>query len=86
MIMNTFQYEWLFRIFASVFFATLIGYERHRSYKEAGVRTHVLVALSTCLMMIISKYGFFRYGKDRRFAYCGRRRIRYLFSGCRHHL
>lgn len=59
MIMNTFQYEWLFRIFASVFFATLIGYERHRSYKEAGVRTHVLVALSTCLMMIISKYGFF---------------------------
>ena len=57
--MITFQYEWLLRILASVFSATLIGYERHRSYKEAGVRTHVLVALSTCLMMIISKYGFF---------------------------
>ncbi|MBR4462559.1 MAG: MgtC/SapB family protein [Erysipelotrichaceae bacterium] len=39
-------------------FATLIGYERHRSFKEAGVRTHVLVALSTCLLMIVSKYGF----------------------------
>lgn len=60
--MNTFQYEWLLRILASVFFATFIGYERHRSYKEAGVRTHVLVALSTCLLMIISKYGFFDVG------------------------
>ncbi|MBR0420745.1 MAG: MgtC/SapB family protein [Erysipelotrichaceae bacterium] len=39
-------------------FATIIGYERHRSYKEAGVRTHVLVAISTCILMIISKYGF----------------------------
>ena len=56
--MNTFQYEWLLRIVASMVFATIIGYERHRSYKEAGVRTHVLVALSTCLLMIISKYGF----------------------------
>lgn len=57
--MNIFRFEWLLRILASVFSATLIGYERYRSYKEAGVRTHVLVALSTCLMMIISKYGFF---------------------------
>ena len=56
--MNAFQYEWLLRILASVFFATVIGYERYRSYKEAGVRTHVLVALSTCLLMIVSKYGF----------------------------
>jgi putative Mg2+ transporter-C (MgtC) family protein len=56
--MNTFQYEWLLRILASTVFATIIGYERHRSFKEAGVRTHVLVALSTCVLMIISKYGF----------------------------
>lgn len=56
--MNTFQYEWLLRILASVVFATVIGYERHRSFKEAGVRTHVLVALSTCVLMIVSKYGF----------------------------
>lgn len=56
--MILFRYEWILRILASIFFATVIGYERHRSYKEAGVRTHVLVALSTCLLMIISKYGF----------------------------
>ena len=56
--MNTFHYEWLLRILASIIFATIIGYERNRSYKEAGVRTHVLVAISTCILMIISKYGF----------------------------
>lgn len=56
--MNSFEIDWIFRILASVFCATFIGYERHRSFKEAGVRTHVLVALSTCLLMIISKYGF----------------------------
>ena len=61
--MNAFQYEWLLRMLASVFFATVIGYERHRSYKDAGVRTHVLVALSTCLLMFISKYGFFDVGE-----------------------
>ena len=56
--MNLFQYEWIIRILIAIISATIIGYERHRSFKEAGVRTHVLVALSTCLLMIISKYGF----------------------------
>lgn len=56
--MNSFDIEWLYRILAAMLSATIIGYERHRSFKEAGVRTHVLVALSTCLLMIISKYGF----------------------------
>ena len=56
--MNNFQPEWILRIVASVFFAALIGNERHKSYKEAGVRTHVLVALASCLMMMVSKYGF----------------------------
>ncbi|MBR4484365.1 MAG: MgtC/SapB family protein, partial [Erysipelotrichaceae bacterium] len=56
--MNSFDIEWLYRILAAMLSATIIGYERHRSFKEAGVRTHVLVTLSTCLLMIISKYGF----------------------------
>ena len=56
--MNSFKLEWLLRILVAMISATIIGYERHRSFKEAGVRTHVLVALSTCLLTIISKYGF----------------------------
>ena len=36
---------------------------RKNRRKEAGVRTHVIVALASCLMMEISKYGFFDLGK-----------------------
>jgi len=35
-----------------------IGYERKTRSKEAGVRTHTIVAMSAALMMVISKYGF----------------------------
>lgn len=36
----------------------LIGTERERRTKAAGVRTHFMIAIATALMMIISKYGF----------------------------
>ena len=36
----------------------LIGFERKNRAKEAGVRTHSIVACASCLMMIISIYGF----------------------------
>lgn len=35
-----------------------IGFERSRRFKEAGVRTHVVVACTAALLMIVSKYGF----------------------------
>lgn len=35
-----------------------IGYERTNRNKEAGIRTHAIVAIASALMMIISKYGF----------------------------
>lgn len=35
-----------------------IGFERSRRLKEAGVRTHVVVACTAALLMIVSKYGF----------------------------
>lgn len=35
-----------------------IGLERKNRSKEAGVRTHFVVACASALMMIISKYGF----------------------------
>ena len=37
---------------------TLIGLEREYRAKEAGMRTHFLVALGSALMMIVSQYGF----------------------------
>ncbi len=37
---------------------TLIGLEREYRAKEAGMRTHFLVALGSSLIMIVSQYGF----------------------------
>ena len=37
----------------------LIGLERSRRQKDAGIRTHMIVALGSALIMVVSKYGFF---------------------------
>ncbi len=37
----------------------VIGLERSRRQKEAGLRTHIIVCLGAALIMVISKYGFF---------------------------
>ena len=46
------------RILLSTICGMLIGWEREKRLKSAGLRTHMLVALASALMMIISKYGF----------------------------
>ncbi len=38
---------------------SIIGLERSRRQKDAGIRTHMIVALGAALAMIVSKYGFF---------------------------
>ena len=53
-----FQLEWLLRIGASVIIGFLLGYERYSRHKQAGVRTHSIVCLGSCIMMLISIYGF----------------------------
>lgn len=52
------QAVYLFRLFGAAFCGICIGYERENNLKMAGIRTHVIVALTASLMMIISKYGF----------------------------
>lgn len=46
------------RLLVATVFGALIGLEREYHAKEAGVRTHLLVALGSCLFMILSIYGF----------------------------
>ena len=46
------------RILLSTLCGMLIGWEREKRLKSAGLRTHMLVAMAAALMMIISKYGF----------------------------
>ncbi|CAH0122676.1 Protein SapB [Paenibacillus sp. CECT 9249] len=52
------QYAYLFRILVAGICGALIGYERKSRMKEAGIRTHLIVAIGSALMMVISKYGF----------------------------
>lgn len=51
--------EFILRILLACFCGGMIGYERTRRRKEAGIRTHVIVAIGAALLMIVSKYGFY---------------------------
>ena len=52
------EYEFILRIFCAALLGGLIGLEREWRAKEAGFRTHFLVALGSALFMIVSAYGF----------------------------
>ncbi len=52
------EYEFLLRLFVAAILGGLIGLEREYRAKEAGFRTHFLVALGSALFMIVSAYGF----------------------------
>ena len=47
------QSVYLLRMSGAVISGFLIGYERESSLKMAGVRTHVIVALTAALMILI---------------------------------
>ena len=48
--------EMLGRILLSVILGGLIGFERERTHKPAGLRTHIFVCMGACLFTISSFY------------------------------
>ena len=52
------EYKYLLMLLLSVLLGFAIGLERKTRAKEAGVRTHTIVCFGSCLLMIISKFGF----------------------------
>lgn len=52
------ELEFILRIFVAALLGGIIGLEREYRAKEAGFRTHFLVALGSALFMIVSAYGF----------------------------
>ncbi len=50
--------EFLLRILVACACGAIIGFERSKRFKEAGIRTHIIVCCAAALVMIISKYGF----------------------------
>ena len=54
----SFDWVMIFRLVVAGFLGGLIGLEREFRAKEAGVRTHFIVALGSALFMIISEFAF----------------------------
>ncbi|MDO4831651.1 MAG: MgtC/SapB family protein [Clostridia bacterium] len=52
------QLPFIVRIVAACICGAAIGYERSVRQKDAGIRTHIIVALGSALLMVVSKYGF----------------------------
>ena len=50
--------EFLFRILLATVLGAAIGLERTKRQKEAGVRTHCIIACASAVFMILSKYAF----------------------------
>jgi putative Mg2+ transporter-C (MgtC) family protein len=53
-----FHGELLLRIVLAFFAGILLGLEREKRHKPAGLRTHALVSMGAALFTIISAYGF----------------------------
>ena len=50
--------ECAIRLFIACICGGIIGFERTRRNKGAGLRTHIIVAVGAALFVIVSKYGF----------------------------
>ena len=52
------QWELIARLLLAAGLGSVIGIERERSVRAAGLRTHMLVCVGSCLIIIVSAYGF----------------------------
>ncbi|TLS35553.1 MgtC/SapB family protein [Pseudalkalibacillus caeni] len=52
------------RIFIAAILSGIIGLEREVKKHPAGFRTHILVGVGSCLMMLLSLYGFITYSEE----------------------
>lgn len=52
------QQELFLRLLFACFCGALIGIERSIKRKDAGIKTHIILALGAALFMIVSQYGF----------------------------
>jgi len=46
------------RLLLAAALGAIIGYQRERAGKQAGLRTHVLIAVGAALFSLVSMYGF----------------------------
>ena len=58
MSLGDFHWQMLLRLVIAVTLGGLVGFEREREGKPAGVRTHGMVCLGAALFTVVSVYGF----------------------------
>jgi len=46
----------IFRVFLAICFGALIGLEREHAHRPAGLRTHILVCVGACLVMLTAEH------------------------------
>ncbi|MEB9303566.1 MgtC/SapB family protein, partial [Bacillus cereus] len=52
------DFDFIIRIGVAGLLGAMIGIEREIRSKEAGLKTHFLVAVGSALIMVVSKYAF----------------------------
>lgn len=52
------QLEYFIRILLAGICGAVIGFERRKRFKDAGIRTHLILAIGCAMIMIVSKYAF----------------------------
>lgn len=62
------ELDMVIRIAIAAFIGGVIGYERARAQKPAGIRTHLLVCMGAALFTVISIWGFGEGGDPSRVA------------------
>ena len=55
---NSFEIEILIRLLLAGACGLVVGSDRSRRHKTAGIRTYLIVAVGACVYAIVSKYGF----------------------------
>lgn len=56
---NTLEFAYILRIVIAGLCGVVVGLERRNRAKEAGIRTHFIVACGAAIIMVVSKYAFF---------------------------
>lgn len=56
--LNFNQLEYFIRILVAGICGASIGFERRKRFKDAGIRTHLILSIGCAVIMIVSKYAF----------------------------
>jgi len=71
----------LIRLGFAIIAGFLLGSESRSRSKDAGIKTHTMLCLTACLLMIISKYGFYELSKFEGIQYDASRVASTIISG-----